>query len=274
MADPLSTMKQIWAAGKTIFTDLDPGAAQATHLSAPRRSPYKFQKLSPSTIAATKKEILWIYNCGPIAQSYMGRRYILPPKEGEDVGAPVIVHETEIQWTNVGEYKMQAVEMDGKLYAMDIICPSGDVGCDLRPWGVFMTAHQRGTPEFDFDLAEAKANLFRKYDELIQYADKLWDTGDYLKRKEITEIYRIACRALGNERPWCLVTQVKVTCPACRGAIPQNCVQCPIPHCGAILNWQKAYQFGKISKDRYESALAEGLVVVDGTALKGIASAE
>src|ERR1700733_258381 len=201
----LESAQQIHKAWSTIKQDL----ALDQSSTRSRRSPWKQPQVPPALQASINAVTFRVYNCGPIPQTYMGARALLPAftrsKNGQvqrtaRYGPALEVHETEVQSENVGEYKIQNTYTSGEQYAQDVVAPAGDPECDLRPWGVFCTQYEEGTAEFLKQLEQAEHNLHKKYSELIQRADALWDTNDHLKRREITDIYRTAAREMGIER--------------------------------------------------------------------------
>jgi hypothetical protein len=238
-----------------------------TETGVARRSPWKSPSVPATLKAALEKVTFRVYNCGTLGQTFMGARTLQPRRDnskataiGLKYGIPLEVHETELQTSNVGEYKIEHCYTDGFQFASDVICPAGDPECDLRPWGCFFTPYEESTPEFEKQVVEAYAALHEKYSELIQIADALWDTNIQTERKKITDIYRVAAREMGIERDWCHLLRPKKSCDACLKPMDVGAIKCPHQDCGVIYDWAKARKFRLCTKEQYEEAVAEGLV--------------
>jgi hypothetical protein len=261
----LESAQQINKAWSTIKTDL----ALDREAGKQRRSPWKQPQVPPALQASINTVTFRVYNCGPIPQTFMGARILSPAfarnKSGQVVrtgryGPALEVHETEVHSENTGEYRIQNTYTSGEQFASDVLAPAGDPECDLRPWGCFMTQFEEGTPEFEKHVEAAYALLHGKYSELIQRADALWDTNDFQKRKEITDIYRTAAREMGVEREWCHTLKAKKSCDACGKPMDVSAIKCPHSDCGVIYDWVRARKFRLCSKAQYDEAVAEGLV--------------
>jgi hypothetical protein len=258
----VETAQQINKAWSVIKSDLG-----LTETGMARKSPWKSPSVPATLKSALEKVTFRVYNCGPLPQTFMGARVLQPRREnskatggGFKYGIPLEVHETELQTSNVGEFKIEHTYTDGFQFASDVVCPAGDSECDLRPWGVFFTQYEEGTSAFDEQVAQAYAALHKKYSQLIQIADALWDTNMQTERKKITEIYRIAAREMSIERDWCHLLRPKKSCDACQRPMDVNGIKCPHQDCGVIYDWAKARKFRLCSKDQYDEAVAEGLV--------------
>src|ERR1700724_3738058 len=126
----LEHAQQINKAWSTIKTDL----ALDQNTASSRRSPWKLPQVPPALQASISAVTFRVYNAGPVPQTYMGARVLLPAFKRNKSGAaertarygPALeVHETEVQSENVGEYKVQNTYTSGEQYANDVVAPAG-----------------------------------------------------------------------------------------------------------------------------------------------------
>jgi hypothetical protein len=219
------------------------------------RSPWTRDQL-PAEIMDSPVE-WYIYNVGPIKQiinaGSMGQYHLLPPAEGKSFSEPLKIKKYMIDWADQGDYKQKPVVMDGWFVAREWVTPNGERETDLRPWGVFASKHN---PPSEEDLKAAAALLHKKMDDLVKHADALYT--DEKRRREITDIYKIAARHLLVERPWCTVSKAMASCPGCFRPVEQAAAKCIA--CGSILDWNKARKLRLVTKEEFAEAVADGLV--------------
>lgn len=218
------------------------------------RNPWQKDQL-PAEIMNAPVE-WYIYNIGPVKQiisaGSMGQYHLLPPAEGTKYNPPLQIKRYMVDWADQGDYKQKPIIMDGAMVAREWVTPNGERETDLRQWGVFASKHN---PPLESELAEAQARLHMKMDQLVKYADALY--SDEKRRREITDVYKIAAKYLVVERPWCSVSKPMMQCPGCFKAVETAAAKCI--SCGAILNWEKARKLRLVSKEEYAEAVADGL---------------
>ncbi len=214
-----------------------------------------------------------IFNCGPIGRTFNpaghGVRTLKAAKFDKDwnlieLQEPYEIRETVADWADQGDYKHKFVPLDGDEVMRETMCPGGEQQNDLRRFGIIATRHEKPTKE---ELAEARKNLETYFGELVKKADKLFERNrpgqvgvELGDREQIVEIFRVAARFLNVNRPWMQQVTREESCPGCGVPVPQAVAKCPNAGCGAILDWEKAYTLGIISKTAYHDAIEEGRV--------------
>jgi hypothetical protein len=136
-----------------------------------------------------------------------------------------------------------------------MVTPNGEVETDLRRWGVFWTTNNPPTAE---ELANANRSLDVTCDAFIRMADSLYEQR---KMEQITPIFHTLARRRRQTRPWCSVSKEMADCPVCfapveKGAAIHDCS----PGRQAILDWEKAYRYGLVTRERYDEAIENGWV--------------
>ncbi len=110
-------------------------------------------------------------------------------------------------------------------------------------FGVFVCA---GAAPTDEELAAARERLDDFYRRVVFAADQEWErTHNHLM---ITDVARRASRWLSLERDWAYDKRPVVECPACSEKLKAGVAVCRA--CGAILDREKAAQFGLAEKAR------------------------
>ena len=245
------------------------------HASGNKKSPWRID--APSKRIREAKVTMWIYNVSPRKHQIStlpGMPKVLGPcPEGAEYGVPLAIREVTLDYAGQGDYKLKAVEVDDLDLAGSIVCPSclgvGN-GCqdsaDLRRWGVFYSYNNPPTKE---ELTKAHAHLSNTLSELCKIADSLWE--DPKKRWQVTgangDVYRMAAKAKGLQRPWCTPISDKTACPACGMTNENNAMVCSNLNCAILLNYKKALKFRKITQAEFDEALASGLINEDGKVL-------
>jgi len=95
------------------------------------------------------------------------------------------------------------------------------------------------------EVSRAQNAMNTEYARLVALGDRLWARPQ--DHKDISDLHRRACIALGQERPWCYIPQQLVDCEFCGSKIKQNIAICP--QCGGILDREKAIRGGLIDAD-------------------------
>jgi hypothetical protein len=121
----------------------------------------------------------------------------------------------------------------------------------LLKLGVFISESPVPSKE---KIAEANRNLQAEAARLVQEADNIVANGEPLIN--ITRRHRWASNFINQPRKWNETDSgEKEKCPACQSPIAKGTVKCPQGHCGAILDWERALEFGMISEDTYQRHL-------------------
>jgi hypothetical protein len=198
----------------------------------------------------------YIYNIGPIQQTInagsMGQHILFPPDAEGKLARPLEIRKYMVDWSDQGDYKQKPVLVEGATVAREWVTPNGEKGnTDLRNWGVFYSKHN---PPLAEEVAVAQRLLDNTLDTLIKIADGLH--SDITKRREITEVYRIAAKARHAERPWCAESKAMGRCAGCGRGVELDIAKCS---CGAVLNWELARKLRLITKAEFDEAVADGL---------------
>ena len=106
--------------------------------------------------------------------------------------------------------------------------------------GVFVAA---GSEPTQTELAEARRKLDEFHRRLVAVADLEWERSH--NPMFITDLERRAARELKLEKPWLYDPKPATECPACAERIKPGVAVCKA--CGAILDKEKAAQFGLVA---------------------------
>jgi hypothetical protein len=83
------------------------------------------------------------------------------------------------------------------------------------------------------EVAKARQTMLSTYAQLVSDGDTLW-AGNEIDRRNISELAKRACRALGLERPWCYAPVQQFPCPGCGKPCRENVITCG--SCGAVFD--------------------------------------
>ncbi len=111
--------------------------------------------------------------------------------------------------------------------------------------GVFVAA---GTEPTETELADARRRLKEFQSRLVAAADLEWERTK--NPMFITDLERRAARQLGVEKPWLYDSRPLAECPVCAEKIKHGVAVCR--SCGAILDREKAAQYGLVGARRRE----------------------
>ena len=118
-------------------------------------------------------------------------------------------------------------------------------GGDGSYFGVFVCA---GAEPTEAELTEARARLGGFYTDQVRIGDQEWERTH--NHQFITDVERRAARWLGVEKDWCYEPKPMVDCPACGEKLKPGVAVCK--SCGAVLDREKALQFGLVKEDPAE----------------------
>ena len=112
--------------------------------------------------------------------------------------------------------------------------------------GVFVAA---GDAPTESELAEARRRLEEFQRRLVAAADLEWERTK--NPMFITDLERRAARHLGLEKPWLYDARPLADCPVCAEKIKHGVAVCR--SCGAILDREKAAQYGLVAAEEKDS---------------------
>src|SRR5205823_12759074 len=135
------------------------------------------------------------------------------------------------------EYRITAREIAEDL-ARELNSDSGEGSYH----GVFVAAGEVPT---ESELAEARHRLAEFQRRLVAAADLEWERTK--NPMFITDLERRAARQLGVEKPWLYDPKPLADCPVCAEKIKPGVAVCR--SCGAILDREKAAQYGLVSRE-------------------------
>jgi len=139
------------------------------------------------------------------------------------------------------EYRITAREIADDI-AREI---NGDSG-EGSYHGVFVAAGEAPT---ESELAEARRRLEEFQRRLVAAADLEWERTK--NPMFITDLERRAARQLGLEKPWLYDARPLADCPVCAEKIKHGVAVCR--SCGAILDREKAAQYGLVAAEEKDS---------------------
>ena len=178
----------------------------------------------------------------PVRQrTYFGSLQILSPQPGEAYALTPVqgcVGMMDLGDKRTMEYRITAREIAEDL-AREINGDSGEGSFH----GIFVAA---GPEPTEAELADARRRLAEFQNRLVAAADLEWERTK--NPMFITDLERRAARQLGLEKPWLYDPKPQAECPACAEKIRPGVAVCRA--CGAILDREKAAQFGLASPKR------------------------
>nr|HEV7954376.1 hypothetical protein [Candidatus Acidoferrales bacterium] len=128
-------------------------------------------------------------------------------------------------------------------------------GGEASYFGVFVC--DEDVPRED-ELAEAHERLELFYVSLVNSADKQWERTHNVAF--ISDLERRAARELRLEKDWSYEPTMRNECPACGERLKPNVAVCRV--CGAVLNREKAAQWGLLASPAAEVIVAPPAHVV------------
>jgi hypothetical protein len=145
-----------------------------------------------------------------------------------------------------GEGQRMAIPVSAMEIAKDLVR-------GVEDHGVFIAAGEKPTKEELAAAAQRRAAFNRKQ---VDDADSVWArTGD---KKQLPFHASFAVKELGLRREWAFDVSAMQPCPACRELIHTDAYVCG--KCQAVLDPQKAADFGMLSAEKLEYFKARGMV--------------
>jgi hypothetical protein len=176
----------------------------------------------------------------PRQRTYFGSLNVRSPQSGEAFAITPIhgcMGVMDLGDKRTLEYRITAREIADDI-AREI---NGDSG-EGSYHGVFVAAGETPT---DSELAVARKRLDEFHQRLVSAADLEWERTH--NPMFITDLERRAARQLGVEKPWLYDPRPLADCPVCAEKIKHGVAVCR--SCGAILDREKAAQYGLVPKD-------------------------
>jgi hypothetical protein len=180
----------------------------------------------------------------PRHRTYFGSLEIRSPQPGEPYALTPIRGCTGVM--DLGDKRIMEYTITAREIAEDIVREiNGDSG-EGSYHGVFVAAGNRPT---ESELADARRRLADFHRRLVAAADLEWErTHNHMF---ITDLERRAARELGLEKPWLYDSKPMAECPVCAERIKPGVAVCR--SCGAILDREKAAQYGLVPKEEKSS---------------------
>jgi hypothetical protein len=177
----------------------------------------------------------------PRHRTYFGSLQVRSPQPGEEFAITPIRGCTAMM--DLGDKRTMDIRLTAREIAEDIARElNGDSG-EGSFHGVFVAA---GDGPTEAELADARRRLEEFQRRLVASADLEWERTHNLMF--ITDLERRAARQLGLEKPWLYDPRPMAECPACAEKIKPGVAVCK--SCGAILDREKAAQFGLVTPKR------------------------
>jgi hypothetical protein len=158
---------------------------------------------------------------------------------------------------DMGDKRIMPIHIPAREIAEDLAREiNGDSG-EGSFHGVFVAA---GPEPTQAELADARHRLEEFQRRLVAAADLEWERTK--NPMFITDLERRAARQLGLEKPWLYDPKPLAECPVCAEKIKPGVAVCK--SCGAILDREKAAQYGLGTPRRMRRERSDALPEADG----------
>jgi hypothetical protein len=176
----------------------------------------------------------------PRQRTYFGSLQIRTPEPGQDFAVTPVRGCTGVM--DLGDKRTMEYRITAREVADDLARElNGDSG-EGSFHGVFVAAGELPT---DAELDDARRRLFAFHQRLVGAADLEWERTR--NPMFVTDLERRAARQLGLEKPWLYDPKPMADCPLCAEKIKPGVAVCR--SCGAILDREKAAQYGLVSRE-------------------------
>jgi hypothetical protein len=184
----------------------------------------------------------------PRHRTYFGSLAISSPQPGEAFAITPIRGCLGVM--DLGDKRTMDYRITAREIAEDIAREiNGDSG-EGSYHGVFVAAGEAPT---ESELAEARRRLEEFQRRLVAAADLEWERTK--NPMFITDLERRAARQLCLEKPWLYDARPLADCPVCAEKIKHGVAVCR--SCGAILDREKAAQYGLVARDERSASEAQ-----------------
>ena len=191
----------------------------------------------------------------PRQRTYFGSLELRSPAPGEAYAITPIRDCTAVM--DLGDKRTMDIRISAREIAEDLAREiNGDSG-EGSFHGVFVAA---GTAPTEAELADARHRLEEFQHRLVAAADLEWERTK--NPMFITDLERRAARQLGLEKPWLYDQKPLAECPACGEKIKPGVAVCK--SCNAILDREKAAQYGLITPKRARKDRSDAFTEPDG----------
>jgi hypothetical protein len=200
----------------------------------------------------------------PRHRTYFGSLVVRSPENGAPY-AVTPVHSCK-GVMDLGDKRTMEFSITAREIAEDIARELNNDSGDGSFHGVFVAG---GSEPTQAELTGARHRLSGFYTKLVAAADLEWERSH--NPMFITDLDRRAARELKLDKPWLYDPKPQDECPACAEKIKPGVAVCR--SCGAILNREKAAQFGLVPAD---SSVAQPLLPAlrDDGAVRGVSHSQ
>jgi hypothetical protein len=203
-----------------------------------------------SAAMATENETVWLVNISPEKwparnRTYFGSLEVRSPEAGESYAVTPIRGCKGV--IDMGDRRTMDYRITAREIAEDIAREINSDSGEGSFHGVFVSA--AATPG-ETELAEARRKLQEFQRRLVAAADLEWERSK--NPMFITDLERRAARELRLEKPWLYDAKPLAECPVCAEKIKHGVAVCR--SCGAILDREKAAQYGLVAKESVGSS--------------------
>ncbi len=179
----------------------------------------------------------------PRHRTYFGSLVVRSPEPGEPYAITPIRGCTGVM--DLGDKRTMEYRITAREIAEDIAREINSDSGEGSFHGVFVAA---GPEPTESELADARRRLEEFQRRLVAAADLEWERTK--NPMFITDLERRAARQLGLEKPWLYDPKPLAECPVCAEKIKHGVAVCR--SCGAILDREKAAQYGLVAAGRKE----------------------
>jgi len=179
----------------------------------------------------------------PRHRTYFGSLVVRSPEPGEPYAITPIRGCTGVM--DLGDKRTMEYRITAREIAEDIAREINNDSGEGSFHGVFVAA---GPEPTELELADARRRLEEFQRRLVAAADLEWERTK--NPMFITDLERRAARQLGLEKPWLYDPKPLAECPVCAEKIKHGVAVCR--SCGAILDREKAAQYGLVAAGRKE----------------------
>jgi len=199
---------------------------------------------------ATQTETVCLVNIStekwpPRHRTYFGSLEVRSPGPGEAYAITPIRGCTGVM--DLGDKRTMEYRITAREIAEDIAREINSDSGEGSFHGVFVAA---GAAPTEAELADATRRLQQFQRRLVAAADLEWERTK--NPMFITDLERRAARQLGLEKPWLYDPRPLAECPVCAEKIKPGVAVCR--SCGAILDREKAAQYGLVGREEKPAA--------------------
>ena len=185
----------------------------------------------------------------PRHRTYFGALEVRSPEAGEAYAVTMIRGCTGVM--DLGDKRTMEYRITAREIAEDIAREINSDSGEGSFHGVFVAA---GTSPTETELADARRRLEEFQRRLVAAADLEWERTK--NPMFITDLERRAARQLGLEKPWLYDAKPLAECPVCAEKIKHGVAVCR--SCGAILDREKAAQYGLVAVEKPAKSRHDG----------------